>query len=214
MRSVLAWISAALCSFAVSVALPAAAAAHGGEPEPPPAPSMGSNTGKQTPDKMERGDRETKSGTMGEMQEQGGEHGADEEMGGEEAEEAALARWPSRVLAQQALAMHLVRGDRHEAEARIHAALASKDKVDIDLDALSKAHKALDSGDTKRGLYLLDAALSRPLGADTGKTLHVAGRELPSGEETQDIVGMVVGGVLILIAGGALLRGRRKPAAG
>lgn len=215
MRAARAWISAAICTLAVSAALPAAVAAHGGEPEPPP--PMGSDAGKQSPDKMERGHGEGKSEAKSEpmrgMQEQGGDHGAGKEMAAEEAEEAALARWPSRVLAQQALALHRIRGDAHEAESRIHAALASKDQAYVDTHLLRHAHVALDKGNVSRGVNLLDRALSRPLGTDTGKMLHMAGRELPSGQDTQDIVGMVVGGILILIAGGALLRGRRRPAA-
>ena len=54
----------------------------------------------------------------------------------EEAEARMLARWPARVLAQQAHALLHIRHDRHEAGVRLHAALESRDQREVDLPTL------------------------------------------------------------------------------
>lgn len=225
MKTFRAWIVTAICALAVSVALPAAAAASGDHAAEPPPPAS-EDAGKSTMDEMKKEAAGHEEEAGGHEEEAGGHeeaagHGAGgvsdfaDEMSEEEAEEVSmLARWPSRVLAQQVIALHRVSGDEHEAEARLHAALASKDKSLVDAHALRHAHVALDKGNIERGIKYLDAALSQPLGPDSGKALHVAGRELPSAQETQDIVATVGGSVLILIAGALLFGRRKKPAAG
>ena len=101
-------------------------------------------------------------------------HGAEEEgaMASEEEEIATLAKQPARTLAQQALAELLVRGDEHEAGVRLDAALESEDQSDVDVRLLREATETLDGGNPEGAEPLLDEALSRPLGAASGKALH------------------------------------------
>lgn len=131
-------------------------------------------------------------------------------MSAEEAEVAALAEQPARVLAQQALAQLQVSGDRHEAAVRLDAALESKDKSDVDLAVLRRATETLDGGDPEGAVPLIDEALSRPLGSDSGKALHEAGREFRPATGAQEIVGIVLGGLLLLLGAALLLRGRSR----
>ncbi len=131
---------------------------------------------------------------------------------GEGAEVKALAMQPARTLAQQALATLRVNGDSHEAGIRLDAALESKDKSGIDVAALRKGTETLDSGDASGAIPLLDEALSRPLGANSGKALHEAGREFQPATGAQEIVGIVVGGTLLALGVGRLLVRRRRTA--
>ena len=145
-------------------------------------------------------------------------HGGEESpaatgMQGTEAEVKALAMQPARILAQQALATLRVNGDTHEAGIRLDAALESKDKNDIDVAALRKGTEMLDSGNAAGAIPLLDEALSRPLGANSGKALHEAGREFQPATGAQEVVGIVVGGTLLAL-GAALLLVRRRRSAG
>lgn len=137
-------------------------------------------------------------------------HGDEELPAGEEAEIQILAEQPARVLAQQALALIEVRNDAHEAGVRLDAALESSDQSDIDRRLLMQATETLDGGDPAAAAMLLDQALSRPLGADSGKALHETGREFSLGTGTQEVVAIAVG--ILLFLGGALLLWRRpKP---
>ena len=137
-------------------------------------------------------------------------HGDEELPASEEAEIEVLAEQPARVLAQQALALLEVRDDADEAAVRLDAALESSDQRDIDAELLMEATETLDGGDPVAAAALLDQALSRPLGADSGKALHESGREFDPGTGTQEVVAIVVGALLLL--GGALLfwRGPRQ----
>lgn len=128
--------------------------------------------------------------------------------GGSEAEVKELAMQPARVLAQQALVTLRVSGDTKEAAVRLDAALESKDPSDIDVGRLRQATETLDAGNPKAAIPLLDAALSRPLGSDSGKALHEAGREFNPGTGTQEIVAIALGSVLLLIGAVALGRNR------
>jgi hypothetical protein len=130
--------------------------------------------------------------------------------GGAEVKE--LSMQPARVLAQQALATLRVSGDTKEAAVRLDAALESKDPSDIDVGRLRQATETLDAGNPKAAIPLLDAALSRPLGSDSGKALHEAGREFNPGTGTQEIVAIALGSVLLLIGAFALSRNRRAGA--
>lgn len=134
-------------------------------------------------------------------------HGAEEAMTGSEEEEVAvLAMQPARILAQQALAELQVRGDQQEAAVRLDAALESEDQSDIDLKLLRQATETLDGGDPEGAVPLLDEALSRPLGAESGKALHEAGREFEPATGAEEIVGIIAGAVLLLLGGALLLR--------
>lgn len=137
---------------------------------------------------------------------------------GKEDEVAELAKQPARVLAQQALALIRVRGDTEEAAMRLDAAVESKNKSDIDAALLERAMETLDGGDAGRAVVVLDEALSRPLGSDTGKALHEAGREFRPARGAQEIVGIAVGAAALLLGLLALGTGRRAdttgPAAG
>jgi hypothetical protein len=95
--------------------------------------------------------------------------------GGTEAE--AMVAQPARTLAQQALAELRVRDDVKDAAKRLDAALESKDTNGIDVGVLRRAMETVDAGDPKAAIPRLDQALSRPLGATSGKALHEAGRE-------------------------------------
>ena len=133
--------------------------------------------------------------------------------GGEEMEELELQ--PARVLAQQAIAVLRVRGDQEEASMRVDAALESEDQDDVDLALLAQADEAVDSGDLDGAVLLLDRALSRPLGAESGKELHESGREFTPAFGAQEVVA-IVGGALLLGLGVLALapwRRARRPAA-
>jgi LPXTG-motif cell wall-anchored protein len=140
----------------------------------------------------------------------GAESAAASGMQGEEAEVKALSMQPARVLAQQALATLRVRGDTHEAGIRLDAALESKDKSAIDVAVLRKGTETLDNGDAAGAIPLLDEALSRPLGAASGKALHEAGREFQPATGAQEIVGIVAGGALLALGAFLLVTGRRR----
>ena len=139
-------------------------------------------------------------------------HGEEELPAGEEAEVELLAEQPARILAQQALALLEVGSDTHEAEVRLDAALESSDQSDIDGELLAEATETLDGGDPEGAIILLDQALSRPLGAEQGKALHEAGREFSPGRDTEEVVAIVLGG-LLLILGLVALRPRPRGAA-
>lgn len=139
-------------------------------------------------------------------------HGDEGAAESEEAEIAALSEQPARVLAQQALAELQVRGDSDEAAVRLDAALESEDQSDIDVRSLREATETLDGGDAEGAVPLLDEALSRPLGAESGKALHEAGREFRPANGTQEIVGIVLGGLLLLLGAIALLSDRPRRA--
>ncbi|MEO8093153.1 MAG: hypothetical protein ABI726_10645 [bacterium] len=145
--------------------------------------------------------------------EEGTEPPARPGLSAEEAELEELASQPARILAQQALAMLEVTGDDVEAGERVEAALVSEDQDDVDTAALAEAAEALERGEHEAAIPLLDAALSRPLGADQGAALHEAGREYRPARDAQEIVGIIVGGALLLLGLLSLLLGRRSTAA-
>lgn len=127
---------------------------------------------------------------------------------GAEAEVKQLAMQPARILAQQALVTLKVRNDAKEAAIQLDAALESKDRSDVDMAGLKRATETLDGGNPAGAIPLLDEALSRPLGSDKGKALHEAGREFRPATGPQEIVAIILGAVLLLLGGFALLRGR------
>jgi LPXTG-motif cell wall-anchored protein len=131
--------------------------------------------------------------------------------GGMEAE--AMAMQPARTLAQQGLAELRVRNDVKEAAERLDAALESKDKSGIDVAVLRNAMEMVDKGDPKAAIPMLDEALSRPLGASSGKALHEAGREFQPATGAQEIVGIAAGAVLLALGALLLWRARRRPRA-
>ena len=133
--------------------------------------------------------------------------------GGEEME--ALELQTARVLAQQAIAILRVRADQEEASMRVDAALESDDQDDVDLAFLEQADEAIDSGDLDGGVLLLDQALSRPLGAESGKELHASGREFTPAFGAQEVVAIVAGAALLGLGVLALApwRRARRPAA-
>lgn len=130
--------------------------------------------------------------------------------GGDEPAVALLSMQPARVLAQQALATLVVRNDATEAAVRLDAALKSKDKSDIDVARLRQATETLDAGRPKAAIPLLDEALSRPLGSESGKALHEAGREFSPGTGAQEIVGIILGAILIAVGAAALWKTRTR----
>lgn len=126
--------------------------------------------------------------------------------GGDESGKAgALAEQPARVLAQQAIALLRVQGDVDGAAMRLDAAVESKDKRDIDAALLRTAMETVDRGDQKRAVVMLDRALSRPLGSDTGKALHEAGREFRPGTGVAEIAGIVAGAIALALGSLGLL---------
>lgn len=131
--------------------------------------------------------------------------------GGDEATEA-LELEPARVLAQQAIAVLRVRGNLEDASMRIDAALESKDQADIDIGLLEQADEAADGGDIDGAVLLLDQALSRPLGAASGKELHESGREFTPAFGAQEVVGIIAGGLLLGLGVLALAPWRRARA--
>jgi LPXTG-motif cell wall-anchored protein len=137
---------------------------------------------------------------------------------GEEAEIEQLAQQPARALAQQAHALLHIRRDAHEAGVRLDAALESRDQREVDVPILRRAAETLDGGDPVRAQVLIDEALSRPLGAASGKLFHGGGREFRPATGAQEIAG-IVGGAAALLLGAlglwaARRRGRARPAAG
>lgn len=137
-------------------------------------------------------------------------HGGEAAGGSGETEVKQLAMQPARVLAQQALSTLRVTNDVKEAAVRLDAALESGDKSDVDLALLRQATETLDAGNPKAAIPLLDEALSRPLGSDKGKALHESGREFRPGTGAQEIVGIVLGGLLLAVGAAALLQTRRS----
>ena len=133
---------------------------------------------------------------------------------GEEAEVEALAQQPARVLAQQAHALLHIRGDAHEAGVRLDAALESRDQQQVDVPTLRRAAETLDGGDAARAQTLIDEALSRPLGATSGKLFHGAGREFRPATGPQEIVAIGAGAAALLLGVLGLLRARRRVSAG
>ena len=133
-------------------------------------------------------------------------HGDKEETAGVK----ALSMQPARILAQQAIAELKVRGDKREAAMRLDAALESKDKSDIDVKLLRAGTERLDGGDPEGAVPLLDEALSRPLGAKSGKALHEAGREFEPATGAQEIVGIVAGALLLALGLVGIAAGRRR----
>ena len=129
-----------------------------------------------------------------------------------DAEEAGpLTLQPARVLAQQAIALIRVRGDQEEASMRLDAALESDDQADVDMALLAQADEAADSGDLDGAVIMLDQALSQPLGAESGKSLHAAGREYTPAFGAQEVVAIGAGVVALLLGVLALGPWRRRP---
>lgn len=93
---------------------------------------------------------------------------------------------------------------------QLDAALESKDKSDIDVARLRQATETLDAGRPTDAIPLLDEALSRPLGSDTGKALHEAGREFRPATVAAEIVAIALGALLTLFGGAALWRTRSR----
>lgn len=129
--------------------------------------------------------------------------------GGASEEMEALELQPARVLAQQAIAVLRVRGDQEEASMRVDAALESDDQEDVDVALLGQADEAVDSGDLDGAVLLLDQALSRPLGAESGKELHESGREFTAAFGAQEVFAIIVG-ALALGLGALALAPRRR----
>lgn len=131
--------------------------------------------------------------------------------GGAGMEAEALAQEPARTLAQQALAELRVRHDTEEAAARLDAAVESKDQADVDSAGVNQAMEMLDAGNEDQAISMLDHALSQPLGQESGAALHESGREFQPGTDTQEIVAIVLGALLLLLAAVLLRRGRHTP---
>jgi LPXTG-motif cell wall-anchored protein len=132
--------------------------------------------------------------------------------GGNEMETQDLQQQPARTLAQQALAELRVRHDMEAAASRLDAAVESKDQSDVDPQMVNQAMETLDAGDEAQAVTLLDHALSQPLGESSGAALHESGREFQPGTGTQEVVAIILGAVLLLLAGLLLLRNRRASA--
>ncbi len=152
-----------------------------------------------------------------------------------------LSKQPSRALAQQAIGLVNEAGDFHEAKERVDAAIKSKDRKDINLAELRKASKALSDQDKSKAIHFLDAALTKTepaakkrkakqekdadheeRGDEEGDgqghqvskgALHKEGRQFKPLRTTEDTVGAIVGGVLVLLGFGGLLMGRRRKSA-
>ena len=133
--------------------------------------------------------------------------------GGEE-----LANQPARILAEQALAELEIRDGVGEAAERLDAALESEDQSDVRVGKLRQASETLDGDDSQAAILLLEQALSRPEGADTGEAPKADTGEAPNevvrefqpGTGAQEIVGISVGAALLLLGGLLLLRGGRS----
>jgi len=126
---------------------------------------------------------------------------------------AELSEEPARVLAQQAIALLEIRGDEHEAEVRVEAALMSEDQADVDLASLERAHDALAAGDAEAAVEALDRALSQPLGAESGKSLHKSEQTADRGDNTQETVAIIAGAAALLLGAILLWAPRRARAA-
>ncbi len=125
-----------------------------------------------------------------------------------EAQVEELSIQPARVLAQQALSTLRVLDDVEDAAIRLDAALLSKDDSDVDSALLRRATETLDGGSPQAAIALLDEALSRPLGSDSGKALHAAGREFRPATGTEELVAISLGALLVAIGAAALWRTR------
>jgi LPXTG-motif cell wall-anchored protein len=132
--------------------------------------------------------------------------------GGEEMEAENLSEQPARTLAQQAMSELRVRHDMETAATQLDAAVESHDKADVDAALLNQAMETLDAGNETDAVILLDQALSKPLGETSGAALHESGREFQPATGAQEIVAIVVGALLLLLAAFLLLRGRRPGA--
>lgn len=131
-----------------------------------------------------------------------------------EAEVELLAKQPTRVLAQQAHALIHISGDRDQAAIRLDAALESKDRSDVDMPTLRRATETLDGGGpSPRVIALIDEALSKPFGAESGKLFHGGGREFRPVAATAETVAVIVGALLLALAAAGLWRTRRRPGA-
>lgn len=167
------------------------AVAHGGdEPEAAPPPATG--------------------------EEPRGEGASGEQPTAEEAEEAALAAQPARVLAQQALALLTVRNATAEALHRVEAALESKEREDVDVDKLRAAMTALEAGDSRAAADRINEALGggpapadEELSGPSEEALHNAGEEFEPVNNGQEIAGGIAA-VVALAAGAALLIRHRR----
>jgi LPXTG-motif cell wall-anchored protein len=133
--------------------------------------------------------------------------------GGESMEAENLSQQPARTLAQQALAELRVRHDTEQAATLLDAAVESEDQRDVDTALVNNAMETLDAGDETHAVSMLDQALSRPLGEQSGAALHESGREFQPATGTQEIVAIVLGAVALALAALLLARGRRERAA-
>lgn len=77
-------------------------------------------------------------------------------------EDEALDKMPARALAQQAFALLSQKGKAVEAHERVEAALASKERADVDIRALRQVPGAFEAGDHERATRLLSQALAAP----------------------------------------------------
>ena len=182
--------AAVLVLIGVLGAAPAAVAHGGDEPEPAPPPAAG--------------------------EEPRGEGSPREQPTAEEAEEAALAAQPARVLAQQALALLTVRNAVEEAVHRVEAALKSKQREDVDVDKLRAAMTALEAGDSRAAASSINEALGggpapadEELAGPSDEALHNAGEEFEPANNGQEVVGGIAA-IIALVAGAALLMRHRR----
>ena len=77
-------------------------------------------------------------------------------------EDEALDKMPARALAQQALALLSQKGKAVEAHERVEAALATKERADVDMRVLRRVPGAFEAGDHERATRLLSEALAAP----------------------------------------------------
>jgi hypothetical protein len=129
--------------------------------------------------------------------------------GGDEMAVEDLAQQPARTLAQQALAELQINGNTDEAAVRLDAAVSSSDQAGVDRALVDQAMEMVDSGNPAGAIPLLDSALSKPLGSAQGAALHESGREFQPGTDTQEVVAIVLGALLLLL-GAVSLRPRRS----
>jgi LPXTG-motif cell wall-anchored protein len=132
--------------------------------------------------------------------------------GGDEMEAESMSQQPARTLAQQAMSELRVRNDMKTAAEQLDAAVESTDQSDVDPKLVNQAMEALDAGHTDEAISTLDRALSQPLGQESGAALHESGREFQPGTDTQEVVAIVLGAAVLLLAGWLLWRGRRAGA--
>lgn len=131
---------------------------------------------------------------------------------GTEGHSEVLIKQPARILAQQAISLLLVLGDTEEATFRLDSAVESEDKTNVDPQLLEQAMETLDAGNEVEAISLLDQALSKPVGEESGAVLHDSGREFQPATGAQEIVGIVLGAAALVLATFILLRGRRTRA--